>query len=149
MSKICWLPTIAIVLVACNPKQQPAPDAETDVTEAIEFELIRALDAQGQFRLSNQTSQPISFRASDENAEGVHPEDAQLKCKPAGSDQWDEGPRPMGDSEVDSVELSPGSQKTLIVLWEPGLIEAYAGGHCRVDLRLGDGSIIESAEFSL
>jgi hypothetical protein len=80
MSKFCWLPTIAIVLVACNPKQQPARDAETDVTEAIEFELIRALDAQGQFRLSNQTSQPISFRASDENAEGVHPEDAHLKC---------------------------------------------------------------------
>jgi hypothetical protein len=153
VSRLCWLLAIAIILAACEPKSAAEPasvqGSESDAEGAVVFELIQAQEAEGQFRLANRASQKISFRGSQASAEGVQPVDAHLKCKTAGSDQWDEGPRPMGDSAASTFELAPGDQEVLIVLWEPGLTEHYAGGSCRVDLRLQDGSIIESGEFSL
>jgi hypothetical protein len=147
MSKFCGLLAIVTMLVACNSRQEPVSEADTEVRGDIEFEFVRASNEQHLFRLSNQTSQPIAFRSGEETPDGVHPLDAQLMCKSSGSDQWEEGPRPMGDSGTSNVEVPPGSEETLIVLSEPGLAEAYAGGACRVDLRLQDGSVIESGEF--
>ena len=151
MSRICRLMTIVTMLVACSSKQEPAPapetETETEETRVFEFEFVRASSEQLQFRLFNQTSQAISFRVGDETPEGVHPVDVRFKCRRAGSDKWDEGPRPMADDDLSYVAVAPGSEETLIVLHEPGSTESYADGACRVDLRLRDGSVIESSEF--
>jgi len=147
MSRICWLLTIVTTLVACNSRQEPVSEATTDASGAVELEFVRTLNEQIQFRLSNQTSQAISFRVGEQTPEGVHPVDVQFKCKRAGSDQWDQGPRPMADGNIIDLVVAPGSEENLIVLHEPGSTESYADGACRVDLRLQGGPMIESGEF--
>jgi hypothetical protein len=147
MSRICWLLTIVTTLVACNSRQEPVSEATTDASGAVELEFVRTLNEQIQFRLSNQTSQAISFRVGEQTPEGVHPVDVQFKCKRAGSDQWDEGPRPMADRNLIDLVVAPGSEENLIVLHEPGSTGSYVDGACRVDLRLQGGPVIESDEF--
>lgn len=150
MSRKCWLPIFLALLVGCDskPDAAPSPQTKAGMSEGAELEFVRALESEGQFNLVNHGSEPISFRSMNESANGFQSADARLECKTADSDQWEEGPRAMGDGDTRVVEVAPGSPETLIVEWEPGLADYYAGGQCRVDLRLQDGSVIESGEFS-
>src|SRR5688572_20726922 len=82
---------VAAFLVACQPS--PA----LPVTGEIRLEFNRKAESDIYFELTNQTSRAISLRGTYKKEVGVNPWDAWMKCSPAGSDLWVEGPYALVD----------------------------------------------------
>lgn len=144
---VCLLSTV-LVLAACGHKSESnQTTADAEATPAVTLEIVSTLEGEGHFRLTNPTQKPIAFESTQETSDGAYAEHTQLQCRRGGSDEWETGPRAMGDSPTTRIEVPPGSDASIVVLWEPGLLQAYEGGGCRVDLRLADGSLVRSGEF--
>lgn len=141
--RICLPVVIAAFLMACKPAVEPS------VTGKVELEFVRTSQSDIYFRLVNQTADAISFRGTVKRSVGAKPWDVFMKCKEVQSQLWTEGPYALVDGGPESVDVPAGERVDLVVALDlhREFVQQYKGGQCTLNLKLQDGTTIESNEF--
>lgn len=138
------LATVTLSSSACSrAAEQSASDRIPSGEVRLEF--VGPSQSRLQFKLSNHSTQRVSFRGTYRPSEGATPWDTQFECKALDSEFWELESFALIDGELASVDISPGETRLLLVDGE--FTTRYKGSLCHVKLRMGDFTFIQSNDF--
>ena len=141
--------TSAFALVLALASCKPAPNGPSTGVAILSF--LDTSQSSLVFKLENGTTQAIAFRGWDANADEptTSPEFYAVTCVKKDMSQALSELPPISHHgpQAESVELSPGTSLRLRIQIED--LGMFHGSSCHLKLRLENGSMIRSAEFSL
>ena len=137
---IGWCVTVGMSLVACKPADAPPPSGQIGLAYAG----LSGSDAV--FRLDNGSSQTIRFRGLRTIRAGADPWDTHIECEAPNGATMYEHPIALVVDKPSRIEVSPGEQMRLVIGIQTSGEDK--GAHCRLHLKLEDGSIVTSNDFA-
>jgi hypothetical protein len=136
--------TLVQLLLACKPAEAPRGGVA-------HLSYLGTSQSAFAFKLENGTSEAITLRGWDENDDesSTNPEFYAITCvkKDVSQALSELPPISHHGPQAQSVELSPGSSMQLRIRVEN--LSALQESSCHLKLRLENGSMIRSAEFTL
>lgn len=137
---IGWCMTVGMTLVACKPADAPPPSGQIGLAYG------GRSGSDAVFRLENGSSQTIRFRGLRTIRASADPWDTHIECESAHNADMYEHPIALVVDKPSRIEVSPGEQMRLVIGIQ--ISGEDKGAHCRLHLRLEDGSIVTSSEFT-
>ena len=139
-----WIRGLAVismlVLVAgCKPAQLPVYSGNAELT------FVQAMPNQLQFRVSNQSSIPLSFRGSRGDELGADPWDFEMECLTAGAVAWDGRSSGVTDGNPKHFEIAPGHQ--LLIRVSSDFASRYKKGRCHLTMWFIGNTQLTSNDF--
>lgn len=104
-------------------------------------------DSDVQFVLANGLDRTISLRGSRTPTLAIRSSfgEAGLWCENASESKREEAPMGFADGGLKYIDIPP-AQTARIVIYSP-LAKKFAGGTCRLNLMLKDGTVVGPVEF--
>ena len=138
---MCWIAAFGTILGACKARVAPPPRGQ------LTLDYIGASPSDVTFTLGNGTSQPVFIRGSHTLSFAIQTwgGDTGFECEASSRQVPEEEPLGFGEGKRAAIKISSGEQVRLIVATT--LPQRYKGGHCRLRLRLYDGTLLGPKEF--
>jgi len=131
-----------LLSVACRP-------ATTAKDGRVHIQFIAAMATEIHLRIQNGSPQPIllrGFRSSSGRIE-LWPDDLAVECRSSSAAVSIEEPFSISHDAVHPESISVASSDNLDLVVRKPMPADSKGTTCKVRLRLGNGSVIESTEF--